>query len=187
MAVDTDSHRSRVALLLVAALWLALGSAACGSDDGSQTDAEAGGAVAEESPSDDPSSEGAETVDEPSDDEPSDDEPSDDEPSDDEVEELFPDVIAATAERSADGAWTFSATLSSPYDSPERYADAWRVVGPSGEVYGIRELTHDHASEQPFTRSQSGIEIPEGVTTVVVEGRDQVSGWGGATFTLDLP
>ncbi len=100
--------------------------------------------------------------------------------------ELFPDVVGATAEQDGDGSWTFSATLSSPYDSPERYADAWRVVGPDGEVYGIRELTHDHANEQPFTRSQSGIVVPDDVTTVTVQGRDQVSGWGGATIEVVL-
>ena len=104
-----------------------------------------------------------------------------------EADELYPDVIGATAEQAADGSWTISATLSSPYDSPERYADAWRVVGPDGEVYGVRELLHDHAAEQPFTRSQSGIAIPDAVSTVTVEGRDQVSGWGGATLQLDLP
>lgn len=102
------------------------------------------------------------------------------------LEELFPDVVGATAERAGDGSWTFSATLSSPYDTPDRYADAWRVVGPDGEVYGIRELTHDHANEQPFTRSQSGIVVPDGVTAVTVEGRDQVSGWGGATVEVEL-
>ncbi len=111
-------------------------------------------------------------------------EPSDD--GDGEVVELYPDVVDASANRAADGSWTFSATLSSPYDSPARYADAWRVVGPDGEVYGIRELAHDHANEQPFTRSQSGIVIPDGIAVVVVEGRDQVSGWGGATFEVPL-
>ncbi len=100
--------------------------------------------------------------------------------------ELFPDVLDATASSTGDGTWTFSATLSSPYDTPERYADAWRVVGPDGEVYGIRELTHDHANEQPFTRSHSGIEIPEDVAVVTVEGRDQISGWGGATVEVVL-
>lgn len=101
------------------------------------------------------------------------------------VAELFPDVIDATAE--FDGAaWTISATLSSPYDSPDRYADAWRVVGPDGSVYGERILTHDHANEQPFTRSQSGIEIPDEVTEVTIEGRDQISGWGGDTVTITL-
>lgn len=98
----------------------------------------------------------------------------------------FPDVIGAEAERDGD-AWTVSATLSSPYDSPERYADAWRVVGPDGTVYGERILTHDHAAEQPFTRSQSGIEIPDDVTTVTIEGRDLEFGYGGETFELSLP
>lgn len=102
-------------------------------------------------------------------------------------EELYPDVVDVSAEQAGDGTWTFSVTLSSPYDSPERYADAWRVVGPDGEVYGERILLHDHAGEQPFTRSQSGIEIPEGVTEVTVEGRDQISGWGGETMAYQLP
>ncbi len=100
--------------------------------------------------------------------------------------ELFPDVIGAVAHLDGDGTWTFDATLSSPYDSPDRYADAWRVVGPDGTVYGVRELSHDHASEQPFTRSLSRIEIPEDVSTVTVEGRDQISGWGGGSVTVDL-
>ncbi len=102
------------------------------------------------------------------------------------ADELFPDVLGAAATRQSDGSWTFEATISSPYDSPERYADAWRVLGPDGTVYGIRELGHDHANEQPFTRSQNGIEIPEGVEVVTVEGRDQESGWGGDTVEVQL-
>lgn len=113
-------------------------------------------------------------------------EPGDDSTDDDNIEEeLFPDVVDATA--TFDGAaWTIAATLSSPYDSPERYADGWRVVGPDGSVYGERILTHDHASEQPFTRSESGIEIPGDVIEVTIEGRDQVSGYGGQSFVLSL-
>jgi hypothetical protein len=101
-------------------------------------------------------------------------------------EDLFPDVIEAGAEQTADGTWTISATLSSPYDTADRYADAWRVVGPDGEVYGTRDLAHDHAGEQPFTRSLSGVVIPDDVSEVTIEGRDQVSGWGGATVTIEL-
>lgn len=100
-------------------------------------------------------------------------------------DDMFPDVIDATAEMAGD-TWTVSATLSSPYDSPERYADAWRVVGPDGEVYAERILTHDHASEQPFTRSESGITIPDDVDAVTVEGRDLEFGYGGDTFELAL-
>ncbi|MDJ0767893.1 MAG: hypothetical protein QNJ12_03835 [Ilumatobacter sp.] len=99
----------------------------------------------------------------------------------------YPDVLAADATFDADSeTWTFSATLSSPYDTPERYADAWRVVGPDDAVYGVRELTHDHAAEQPFTRFLSGVEIPDDVTEVTIEGRDQANGYGGLTVTIPL-
>jgi hypothetical protein len=103
------------------------------------------------------------------------------------VGELFPDVVAVEATSEGGDRWSFSVTLSSPYDSPDRYADSWRVVGPDGTVYAERFLTHDHAGEQPFARSQNGIEIPPDVNTVTVEGRDQVSGWGGTTLEYTLP
>lgn len=99
----------------------------------------------------------------------------------------FPSVIDAVATPEGDNSWRFDVTISSPYDSPERYADAWRVLGPDDTEYGIRILTHDHASEQPFTRSQSGIAIPADVRTVTIQGRDLVNGWGGPTFDLTLP
>ncbi len=98
----------------------------------------------------------------------------------------FPDVIDASAVLVGDR-WAISATISSPYDSPERYADAWRVVGPDGTVLAVRELAHDHASEQPFTRSLSDVEIPDDVEAVIIEGRDQEFGYGGATIELVLP
>jgi len=100
--------------------------------------------------------------------------------------DMFPDVIDATAQRTED-TWTIAATLSSPYDTPERYADAWRVLGPDGEVYAERILTHDHANEQPFTRSQSGVVIPSEVSVIVIQGRDLEFGYGGDTFELVLP
>ena len=102
-------------------------------------------------------------------------------------EPVFPDVIDADIASDGDGRWTVSATISSPYDSPARYADAWRVLDPAGEVLGVRELAHDHASEQPFTRSLTGVEIPDDVRVITIEGRDQVSGWGGATVELEIP
>jgi len=101
--------------------------------------------------------------------------------------EEFPDIIGAEARQDANGAWTFNVTVSSPYDTPQRYADAWRVVDPDGNELGIRILTHDHASEQPFTRSQGGIQIPEGVSEVTVQGRDLANGWGGGELVVALP
>ncbi len=105
---------------------------------------------------------------------------------DSEPEQRFPDVLDVEATVSSTG-WTFAVTISSPYDSPGRYADGWRILGPDGTEYGFRLLTHDHASEQPFTRTLDGVEIPDGITTVTIEGRDQEFGFGGATFELTLP
>ncbi len=100
---------------------------------------------------------------------------------------LFPDVLAVELTETGDRIFTVAVTLSSPYDSPERYADAWRVMAPDGAVLGLRELLHDHANEQPFTRTLSDVSIPTDVDEVTVQGRDQISGWGGATVTVGVP
>ncbi|WP_208858062.1 hypothetical protein [Halomonas aestuarii] len=99
----------------------------------------------------------------------------------------FPDVIGVEVDRAGENRFHFDATLSSPYDSPSRYADAFRVLGPDGEEYGVRELLHDHANEQPFTRRLSSVAIPAGVERVTVQGRDQEHGYGGRTLTVALP
>ena len=98
---------------------------------------------------------------------------------------LFPVVVGAAASMSDETAWRVSVTLSSEYDSPERYADAWRVLDDNDNELGIRVLGHDHANEQPFTRSHT-IEIPSDLTTVFIEGRDQVNGWSGERYELML-
>lgn len=103
------------------------------------------------------------------------------------AEQRFPDVTGVEVSSGVDG-YTFDVTISSPYDSPERYADAFRVRSVDGAtVYGVRELAHDHAAEQPFTRSLTGVQIPRGVAEVVVEGRDQAHGWGGNTRSVTVP
>ena len=99
----------------------------------------------------------------------------------------FPDIVEVRAARECGGTYSFDVTVSSPYDTPERYADGWRILGPDEEVYAEMTLDHDHAAEQPFTRTQTGVEIPDGVTSVVVEGRDLENGYGGGTQTVDLP
>lgn len=101
-------------------------------------------------------------------------------------EQQFPDVVAVEVERAGDGTARFDVTISSPYDTPERYADAWRIVGPDGTEYGVRELTHDHANEQPFTRSLDGVVLPADVETVTIEARDSKYGWGGTALDAEL-
>ncbi|CAN5683396.1 hypothetical protein BH24ACT22_BH24ACT22_20130 [soil metagenome] len=99
----------------------------------------------------------------------------------------YPDVREAELESSGGDTWSLSVTISSPYDSPERYADGWRVLSPNDEVLGKHELMHDHASEQPFTRSQTGLEIPQDVQKITVEGRDLKNGYGGKTVSISVP
>ena len=123
---------------------------------------------------------------EPDDEEPDAEAPDASEPREDADGQRFPDVVAAELDTTGD-TWRLSATLSSPYDTPERYADAFRAVTPDGEELGVRVLLHDHAGEQPFTRSLTDLQIPGDVDTVVVEGRDLEHGWGGDTITLEVP
>ncbi|MGF1473443.1 MAG: hypothetical protein ACFB50_17110 [Rubrobacteraceae bacterium] len=99
----------------------------------------------------------------------------------------YPDVKEAELESTGENTWSLSVTISSPYDSPERYADGWRVLAPDGTVLGKHELMHDHANEQPFTRTQTGLEIPQDVQEITVEGRDLKNGYGGETVTVDVP
>ena len=101
--------------------------------------------------------------------------------------ERYPDVIGVKVTETGENVYNFDVTISSAYDTPERYADAWRVKGEDGTVYGVRELLHDHATEQPFTRSLNDVAIPEGTARVIVEGRDLVHGWGGETMAVELP
>lgn len=102
--------------------------------------------------------------------------------SDDEV----PEIVDVSATSTDGGSYRFDVTISSPYDRAEKYADAWRVVGPDGTVYGTRELTHPHADEQPFTRSLDGVEIPDDVASVTIEARDLVDGWTATPVEVEL-
>ncbi|MEH6562887.1 MAG: hypothetical protein V7713_15795 [Marinobacter sp.] len=102
-------------------------------------------------------------------------------------QQRYPDVISAKVRATGDNSFDFDVTLSSPYDTPQRYADAFRVMGKDGTLYGERILLHDHAAEQPFTRSLHAVKVPKPVSTVVIQGRDQRFGYGGKTVEVALP
>jgi len=89
--------------------------------------------------------------------------------------------------RAGEDSYDLSVTLSSPYDTPERYADGWRVLDPDCVTLGEHQLGHDHADEQPFTRVHTGLRIPGDVDEVTVEGRDQANGYGGGTIVVEGP
>lgn len=99
----------------------------------------------------------------------------------------FPDVLAVEVRPLGGRNFDLAVTLSSAYDTPQRYADGWRVLDPAGNVLGTHTLLHDHASEQPFTRTQRSVHIPDGVEEITVEGRDQGNGFGGLAVTVKVP
>ncbi len=99
----------------------------------------------------------------------------------------FPDVVSVKVQSRGADAFDFDATISSPYDTPQRYADGFRASGRDGTIYGERKLFHDHASEQPFTRDLYGVNIPRGVKAVVIQARDQKHGYGGRSVEVALP
>jgi len=98
-----------------------------------------------------------------------------------------PDVVAASVVARDADTFDFDVTVSSPYDTPQRHADAFRVTSPEGIVFGERRLLHDHASEQAFTRDLHGVRIPRGVRKVAIQARDQTHGYGGLKVELALP
>ena len=99
----------------------------------------------------------------------------------------YPDVIDVKVRPRGADRFDFDVTISSPYDSPQRYADAFRVMSGDGNVHGDRKLLHDHANEQPFARDLYGVLIPPATRFVVVQARDQKYGYGGRTAKVVLP
>ncbi len=99
----------------------------------------------------------------------------------------YPDVLSVKVKVCGKNCFDFDVTISSPYDTPQRYADAFRVMSADGKPYGERILIHDHANEQPFTRDLYGVSIPSEVRTVVVQARDRKFGYGGKTVKVELP
>jgi uncharacterized protein YceK len=96
------------------------------------------------------------------------------------------DVVEATIGSSGD-TYRVAATILSADTGWEKYADAWEVRSPDGEVLGTRVLAHPHVDEQPFTRSLDGVVIPERVATVEIVARDSVAGFCGQTAAIPVP
>ncbi len=93
------------------------------------------------------------------------------------------------ATEQVDGLWKFEVTVQHADEGPEHYADRWELLIPlpdgKVQVYTY-EMTHPHVEEQPFTRSMSGVEIPEGVTRITVRAHDSRDGYGGQEVQVDL-
>lgn len=100
------------------------------------------------------------------------------------------EFVEAVEQRSDDSdvtVWRFSVRVRHRDQGWDHYADEWQVIDhETNEIYGVRELAHPHDNEQPFTRSQRGIEIPASVTLVRVRAKCNVHGFGGREIVVDL-
>jgi hypothetical protein len=76
-----------------------------------------------------------------------------------------------------------SVTLSHPDTGWDHYADGWRVELADGTILGTRELLHPHVEEQPFTRSLSVSDLPDG--PLFIRAKCSVDGWSEAVFAVD--
>jgi len=102
-------------------------------------------------------------------------------------------VIKVVATNRGSGGWSFSVTVDHPDTGWSRFTDGWDVVTEDGTVLKrdpgdpfTRLLLHPHETEQPFTRSQSGIQIPKGTRYLTVRAHDLVDGFGGKEVRIDL-
>jgi hypothetical protein len=97
------------------------------------------------------------------------------------------DVLDVSATATGDGTYRFEVTVQHADTGWDHYADAWEVLAPDGGVLATRTLLHPHTNEQPFTRSLTGVRIPDGVSEVIVRAHDSVHGHGGKVFPVALP
>lgn len=97
------------------------------------------------------------------------------------------DVVAVKVTKESSGSYLFKVTVAHSDEGWDHYADRWEIRDAGGELIGTRTLHHPHVTEQPFTRSLSGVLIPEEVKEVTVRAHDSVHLFGGKTVTVQLP
>lgn len=102
-------------------------------------------------------------------------------------------VLHVKAIQEQDGKWTFYVTVEHLDTGWDDYVNGWNVYLLDGTILMsesssafTRTLLHPHVNEQPFTRSQSGIEIPQGVQRIIVKAHDLLDGFGGDEVVIDM-
>lgn len=81
----------------------------------------------------------------------------------------------------------FSVTLEHGDEGWNHFADKWDVLTLDGKLLKSRVLHHPHENEQPFTRSLSGVMIPQGASQVKIRAHDSKHGYSKQEFIVDLP
>ncbi|QFT58003.1 hypothetical protein FIU94_04125 [Sulfitobacter sp. THAF37] len=97
-----------------------------------------------------------------------------------------PPVVQNVNMKKAGDSWNFDVTIRHKDTGWDDYADGWRILDAEGKELGLRNLAHPHVNEQPFTRSLSGVKIPEDVTEIGIQARDNVNGWSPVVKRIKL-
>ena len=97
------------------------------------------------------------------------------------------DVIEVKVKKTGKEEYRFDVTVRHADTGWDHYANKWDVVAPDGTVLGTRTLYHPHVDEQPFTRSLSGVQIPDSITEVTIRAHDSNHEYGGKSVMVKLP
>lgn len=95
-------------------------------------------------------------------------------------------ILAVDLNNSNNNIWLVKVTLEHTDTGWDHYADSWQIEDEKGNVLGYRLLQHPHVNEQPFTRSLTGVEIPEDITTLYIKAHDKVHGWTKNSLRVNL-
>lgn len=87
-----------------------------------------------------------------------------------------------------DGMWDVHVEVRHNDEGWNHYANVWQIVdSDTGEVVGERNLAHPHETEQPFTRSLTGLVIPETVRNIKIRARCNLHDYGGREISFEIP
>lgn len=95
------------------------------------------------------------------------------------------EITEVVAQKGTNG-WRFDVTILHPDTGWDHYVDGWVVRTEDGTELGARPLAHPHETEQPFTRSVSGVVIPEDIETVYIFANCSQDGETSPPFAVKL-
>lgn len=96
------------------------------------------------------------------------------------------DVTNVAFKQTDNNSYRFDVTLQHADTGWDHYADRWEILDSDGAVLATRVLAHPHVNEQPFTRSLSGVKIPNTLKQVEVRGHDSLHAYGGETIVVKI-
>lgn len=96
-----------------------------------------------------------------------------------------PAILDVKVEKSG-MSWRVDVTIEHPDTGWDHYADGWEVLDAEGNRLGYRVLHHPHVNEQPFTRSLTNLDLPDGTREIFIKAHCSVDGWTSEAARVEL-